>query len=96
MAIETSAPAPKKRLMFHVTFHIADADVEEFLKHLQTAFETVTAEPECLYVDTYWDPNHHGTIVKDRPGMGVRQKLVGECSLPYLYLPYRPALLDER
>ncbi|KIX98401.1 uncharacterized protein Z520_05702 [Fonsecaea multimorphosa CBS 102226] len=62
MSAATPAPDPNKRLMFHVTFYIADSDAEEFLKHLRTTFEAVTAEPECLFVDTYWDPNHHGTI----------------------------------
>ncbi|KAH0841655.1 hypothetical protein FOPE_07109 [Fonsecaea pedrosoi] len=59
----TAAQASRKpRLMFHVTFHVADADADEFLRHLRTTFEAVTAEPECLFVDTYWDPRHHGTI----------------------------------
>jgi quinol monooxygenase YgiN len=48
------------KTLFHVTIHVRQEDAGEFLATLRTIHDDVTAEKECLFVDTHQSPQDAG------------------------------------
>ncbi|KAF4629857.1 hypothetical protein G7Y89_g8293 [Cudoniella acicularis] len=49
-------------LSLHVTVTVAPENVQQFLAHLQPAFEVVAAEPECTFFEVYTSSDQPGVI----------------------------------
>ncbi|KAI0843957.1 hypothetical protein F5Y00DRAFT_219801 [Daldinia vernicosa] len=58
----SEATLPSKGISLHITVHIAPENVERFLVAFKAIFDSVAAEPECLFFEVYKSVEEPGKL----------------------------------